>query len=232
MRNRWGVEIKAGYWAEASYGRNGDEKIAGFIVRTDQRSSFARAYGPQTTIDVGGHEYVVGSDSIRSAHPLPENIKRARRGKNPLSRTSVAADSQRERVSVSAKGRATKTKSPSRRLMARRRATEKAPAGFYANPLTRVKINSPSMATGEAPDVRLIKRRKKTAKGPVGVWANPINHYGDPDQKFWFVVLAQRPRENRFRRVATFAMKGEAIIYARAYHNAHPTYKIKVEDES
>lgn len=41
------------------------------------------------------------------------------------------------------------------------------------NPLTRVKRNSPSMATGEAPSARLKKRRAKTAKAPAGYYANP-----------------------------------------------------------
>lgn len=41
------------------------------------------------------------------------------------------------------------------------------------NPLTRVKVSSPSMATGEAPTSRLVKRRKKTERAPKGVYANP-----------------------------------------------------------
>ena len=45
--------------------------------------------------------------------------------------------------------------------------------GFKKNPLTRVKKNSPSMATGKAPSTRLKKRRAKTAKAPAGYYANP-----------------------------------------------------------
>jgi hypothetical protein len=47
--------------------------------------------------------------------------------------------------------------------------------GFKKNPLTRVKKNSPSMATGKAPSTRLKKRRAKTAKAPAGYYANPDN---------------------------------------------------------
>lgn len=48
------------------------------------------------------------------------------------------------------------------------------PSGIVRqNPLTRVKRNSPSMATGEAPSARLKKRRAKTAKAPAGYYANP-----------------------------------------------------------
>ncbi len=42
-----------------------------------------------------------------------------------------------------------------------------------ANPLTRVKVKSPSMATGAPPSKRLTKRRKATAKAPQGYYANP-----------------------------------------------------------
>lgn len=48
------------------------------------------------------------------------------------------------------------------------------PSGIVRqNPLSRVKRNSPSMATGEAPSARLKKRRAKTAKAPAGYYANP-----------------------------------------------------------
>ena len=44
-----------------------------------------------------------------------------------------------------------------------------------ANPLTRVKVKSPSMATGAPPSKRLTKRRKATAKAPTGYYANPMS---------------------------------------------------------
>jgi hypothetical protein len=50
--------------------------------------------------------------------------------------------------------------------------------GFKKNPLTRVKKNSPSMATGKAPSTRLKKRRAKTAKAPAGYYANPAKWLG------------------------------------------------------
>lgn len=42
------------------------------------------------------------------------------------------------------------------------------------NPLSRVKPNSPSMATGEPPSKRLRKRRAKTEALPAGYYANPL----------------------------------------------------------
>jgi hypothetical protein len=41
------------------------------------------------------------------------------------------------------------------------------------NPLTRVRVKSPSMATGAPPSKRLTKRRKATNKAPAGYYANP-----------------------------------------------------------
>lgn len=45
------------------------------------------------------------------------------------------------------------------------------------NPLSRVRIKSPSMATGKAPTKRLIKRRTITAKSAKGVFANPLETF-------------------------------------------------------
>lgn len=49
------------------------------------------------------------------------------------------------------------------------------------NPLTRVKVKSPSMATGAPPSKRLTKRRKATAKAAPGYYANPLT---DEDATF------------------------------------------------
>lgn len=41
------------------------------------------------------------------------------------------------------------------------------------NPLTRVKVKSPSYRTGKAPSKRLVQRRKSTKDAPAGYYANP-----------------------------------------------------------
>jgi hypothetical protein len=41
------------------------------------------------------------------------------------------------------------------------------------NPLSRVKVKSPSQRTGNAPSKRLVSRRKATNKAPQGYYANP-----------------------------------------------------------
>ena len=43
------------------------------------------------------------------------------------------------------------------------------------NPLTRVKVKSPSYRTGAAPSKRLVARRKATKAAPSGYYANPAN---------------------------------------------------------
>lgn len=168
MRNRFGVELKKGYYAFANGPRGA--AVEGKIVSIDIKSSIAKAYGPQIKLESG---QTVGADDVAQvlppmritkggvvkANPLvrikrseietkpsqatgqkpsPRLVKRRKKTDdiakpkvwaNPLVRVTVAGDSQRERKGVSGK-----TKSPSRRLMARRRVTETAPKGFYANP--------------------------------------------------------------------------------------------------
>lgn len=114
------------------------------------------------------------------------------------------------------------------------------------NPLTRVRIKSPPQrpaGNSSAPSKRLIKRRKATAKAPRGVYANPTvsefeaagfkppTHYGDPNAREWFLIETKAPKEKRFRRHATFARVEEAKLYARALHNAHPNWTIRLSDE-
>jgi hypothetical protein len=50
------------------------------------------------------------------------------------------------------------------------------------NPLTRVKVKSPSQRTKAAPDARLLKRRKTTQKAPPGFYANPTPRLKSPTQ--------------------------------------------------
>lgn len=70
---------------------------------------------------------------------------------------------------------------PSERLVKRRRATAKQPMpGVWANPLTRVRVTSPSQRMREgadgptdSPSGRLRTRRKTTKAAPAGFYANP-----------------------------------------------------------
>lgn len=68
MRNRWGVEIKKGYHAWATWG-NQHTPIDGVIVQIDRTSDFARAYGAQITLKVGYNHFIVGADAISSVLP-------------------------------------------------------------------------------------------------------------------------------------------------------------------
>ena len=85
--------------------------------------------------------------------------------------------------------------------------------GFKKNPLTRVKKNSPSMATGKAPSTRLKKRRAKTAKAPAGYYANPAIPSADYDYvmiddiKFVAVNDAQLYRQQGYPIIENLAKK-------------------------
>lgn len=123
------------------------------------------------------------------------------------------------------------TMATAKQLAWRKKFAAMAKAGAFTkrkrsrNPLTRVRVNSPSMATGDAPSKRLIKRRKKTAKAPAGYYANPRKPAG-------VCVEAIKGRGSRFVRIATFPRgtvgAGMARVYARALHNAHPGWTIRV----
>lgn len=82
-----------------------------------------------------------------------------------------------------------------------------------ANPLTRVKRTSPSMATGKAPTKRLIKRRAKTAKAPAGYYANPVK----PAMPWGVFRDAVQ--------IAGFRSEAKAKQYAQAYAD---TYRMPV----
>lgn len=168
MRNRWGVEVKRGHWIMAHGPRGGT--VEGRVEKVETRGEFARAYGARVVLDTGS---TVGVDDVvQTLGPM----KVGRGGvvtQNPLTRVKVGSKSQRTKAA------------PTKRLRARRRVTEKAPAGFYGNPLARVEVGSPSQRAHLSPrgkmttkpDARLIKRRTKTAKTRVkGVWANPVDH--------------------------------------------------------
>lgn len=225
MRNRWGVEIKRGYFAWARTGRNGEREESGRVVKLDSRSDFARAYGAQITLqNDAGREFTVNSDAITQVLPP---MRRTRGGvvkHNPLSRVAIDSPSQRERTTATGK----RTKRPSARLIERRvKTASTSRKGIYANPLTRVKVNSPSMATDEAPDARLLDRRKRTAKAPAGFYANPLK----PSRERYHVSV-MKPRDKSFQSVARFKLWEFAAAYGRALRNAHPTWTVKIEERT
>lgn len=159
--NRWGVEVKRGYYAWAHHPRGGN--IEGRIARV------VRERGGSYVVFESGQ-----TATLDDVYQVLPPLRRARGGvvkANPLSRVAIDSPSQRERVTE----RGTTTKRPSARLIERRIKTASTThKGVYANPLKRVKVTSPSMATKAAPSARLVKRRQRTARAPAGFYANPL----------------------------------------------------------
>ena len=217
MRNRWGVEVKKGYYAWAS-GPRGD-KVEGVVAAIDRSSDFARAYGPRVTFAGGAS---VGIDDVSQVLPPMRVTKGGIVKANPTPNLKrYDQPSQRERTT----SKGTRTKTASKRLKERRLKTHfDAPPGVWANPLTYVKVKSPSRATKEAPSERLIARRKKTAKAPAGYYANPT-----PRKTLAYVVYAKKPRDKARKKVAEFPLREFALAYARALFNAHPTWAVSVD---
>ncbi len=202
MRNRWGVEVKRGHWIMAHGPRGGT--VEGRVEKVETRGEFARAYGARVVLDTGS---TVGVDDVvQTLGPM----KVGRGGvvtQNPLSRVKVGSKSQRTKAA------------PTKRLRARRRVTERAPAGFYGNPLARVEVDSPSQRAHLSPrgklttkpDARLIKRRTKTAKTRVkGVWANPA-------AKIAYLVFSAASDGIKHELLAHFPKKSAAVQYAQAW---------------
>ena len=192
MRNRWGVEIKKGYHAWFTWG-NQRVPLDGEIVQIDRSSDFAKAYGPQVTIKVGYHHYSVGADEIAQVLP-PMRV-----GRGGVVRANPA-DIHIDINSHNAKGRNVRAKNPTDRvewniwqhagwwfaqnmesgdvLQAKTKAALMSKINEWEredNPLSRVKVNSRSMATGKPPSARLKRRRKATEAMPIpGIYANPL----------------------------------------------------------
>lgn len=96
------------------------------------------------------------------------------------------------------------------------------------NPLKRVRVMSPPQrpkGTTAKPSKRLVARRKATKKAPEGYYANPRAEKS-------VLIAVKKPRENSFKRHASFSDYDEAVIYARALHDAHPSWSVKVGDKS
>jgi hypothetical protein len=225
MRNRWGIEIKKGYHAWASWG-NRNEPIEGKITGVDKSSDFATAYAPRVTLTTDdGSVFEVGIDSISQVLP-PMRIKRG--GvvvANPTPRLKrYDQPSQRERISERT-GRPTKT--PSKRLKERRLMTHhEAPPGVWANPLTRVKLKSPAQRSGEVPEKgsRLYERRKVTQKAPAGFYANPTAGNN--------LHVEYKTSDGKWKTVKRFPDTKlgheQSIAYAHAYAEKYPSRTIRV----
>ena len=262
MRNRWGVEIKRGYFAWARTGRNGEREESGRVVKLDSRSDFARAYGAQVTLlNEAGYEITVNSDSITQVLPP---MRRTRGGvvkANPVGESrelflyaisdpatyrlvkEIAAGGAMTWFAIAnqaARNYAADHANPrdwnqifsvaDRQVVASMLREHYAKTGVVKmkrNPLSRVRIKSPSMATGDDPSPRLVKRRKKTARAPAGFYANPLKP--SPER---YHVMAKKPRSKSWESVARFKLWDFAAAYGRALHNAHPTWAVKIEERA
>jgi hypothetical protein len=159
--NRWGTRLRVGQLVSVQAARGGryEARIAGFATTGD----FVRAYGRQVVSDTGG---TFGVDDVHSV------IEEAPR-KNPLTRVKVKSPAQRGGAA------------PDARLTKRRKVTQKAPPGFYANPTPRLSradqdsqrehFNPKTGRMTKRATPRLKERRALTHyQAKPGVWANPI----------------------------------------------------------
>lgn len=104
---------------------------------------------------------------------IMDALNQERYGKNPLTRI--------KKSQIKTKPSQLTGLDPDERLIKRRRKTAAQPMpGVYANPLTRVKVTSPSQrehmgidGPTDSPTQRLRTRRKTTKDAPPGFFANP-----------------------------------------------------------
>jgi hypothetical protein len=85
-------------------------------------------------------------------------------------------------------------------------------ASRRSNPLTRVKVKSPSMATKQAPSKRLVARRKSTQKAPAGYYANPVK--GASESGFIVLLVEASGKAHYMQRWPT---KQKATIEAQKF---------------
>lgn len=153
-RNRWGVEIKAGHFVRAKT-RNNDE-VEGRVKRIDTRSDYAKAYGPLAVLDSGFD--VSLDDIVYTLGPM----KVGRDGtvkQNPLTRVRIKSPSQLTK------------EPPTKRLIKRRKATQAAPEGFYANPVDDDELRDGTSYGVKATKAAIYKRTETLAsylKMPFG----------------------------------------------------------------
>lgn len=208
MRNRWGVEVKKGHCVRYSMPRGGNGE--GVVAKIDRTSDMAKAYGARVILEDG---FSVGIDDVSLSMGEmfidAENVVR----QNPLTRVRIKSPPQRPRGS---------TAKPSKRLTKRRKATEAAPPGYYANPLQRTTMRKESQRehwdekTGnytKKPSKRLVRRRAKTDIAPAGVWANPLTPA--QEAKFKTVYAVHSPSQPPHLAIAFFTRKADAVEAAQ-----------------
>lgn len=100
------------------------------------------------------------------------------------------------------------------------------------NPLSRVKVGSPSMLTGKAPTKRLRKRRAKTESLPAGYYANPLSRVkvGSPSQRPSLLVVSEHgdPSPRLKKRRAKTAQLKRPGAYANPRHWQGPKGDYKI----
>jgi hypothetical protein len=148
----------------------------------------------------------IGPRGSKSKKPSPRLVQRRLKTHhqkmpgvwaNPLVNVKVKSPAQRGKAA------------PSRRLVARRKITEKAPNGFYANPMQKSESNANAARYAElyggSPDT-------------IRAWKD---HY---------IVRFHKPGEKLWTPIAVFKMKNVAVRFAKEHARMHPTYAVSIVD--
>lgn len=207
MRNRWGIEIKKGYFVQGRGPRGGE--FSGVVAAVDSSSAYAKGYGPQLTLDNG---------SAVSADDVSQTL-----GKMTVSRGGVVKQNPLTRIKrseIKSKPSQATGLPPDERLVKRRKRTANMVVpGIFANPLTRVvSRTSDSQRSHIGPNGkktkhatrRLIKRRDYTEAAPEGFYANPA-----PRQMY--VLHRVDANGKPVYHVAIFNKKSDAVEFATVY---------------
>lgn len=168
----------------------------------------------------------------------------ATRERNPLTRVKVKSPAQRGGAA------------PSERLTKRRKVTQKAPPGFYANPTPRLSradqdsqrehFNPKTGRMTKRATPRLKERRALTHyESKPGVWANPLQSrtvsqreanalgatYAPSTLQSWndhYIVQKRQGEQKAWEVVSVFKKREDAFTYARALARQHETWSIRV----
>lgn len=163
---------------------------------------------------------------------------------NPLTRVKVKSPAQRGGAA------------PSERLTKRRKVTQKAPPGFYANPTPRLSradqdsqrehFNPKTGRMTKRATPRLKERRALTHyQAKPGVWANPLQSrtvsqreanalgatYAPSTLQSWndhYIVQKRQGEQKAWEGVSVFKKREDAFTYARALARQHETWSIRV----